>query len=124
MKGEILGAYYLGTFAGIIAGTLGTYWSFRSHPSSICPAHVSNTTPCNQSYLSHPTNSSNPSNHGGSQDLKTYMYKCGIWESNTTQFSTANPINIDPDAFDRLINGTQPLDTTTYACTLNYQSFR
>ncbi|KAI0104986.1 hypothetical protein GGR51DRAFT_560592 [Nemania sp. FL0031] len=113
------GSYTLGLFIGIIAGTMGAYVGFSEMPSLVCPAQVpsgENSTQRQQSYY--------PSSHGDPRNLKTYLYKCGIWESDTIAFSGGNPTTIDRDVFDLMINGTEPLATSIYGYTLGYQPFR
>lgn len=121
------GSYIIGVFIGMATGILGTLGALRYHCSWVCPAHVSDSTIYPQYtlfYSSNSSNSSNPSNHGGMHNLKTYLYKCGIWQSDTTPFSGTNPTKIDPDVFDLMTNGTKPLNTSTFGYTLDYQPLR
>ncbi|KAI0805818.1 hypothetical protein GGR55DRAFT_680619 [Xylaria sp. FL0064] len=109
------GAYSVGIFVGLIAGGLGTWAGFNMFPNW-CPALVPGSK---SSTHFHP---SNQSNHEVSRNLKTYLYRCGIWESDSTPFpGGANPTHIEPDVFDLMINGTEPLATSTYGYTLDYR---
>ncbi|KAI1741896.1 hypothetical protein F4680DRAFT_446444 [Xylaria scruposa] len=90
-----------------------------SIPSDICRPVVRGSN------HSAPGNQSDPRNqndHRSPRNLKTYLYKTWIWESNTI-FPGVNPVYVDSDGFDEIINGTKPSAVSIYGYTLDYQPF-
>ena len=59
--------------------------------------------------------------HAAPRDSKkTYLWKCGIWESNdvlSPSGASPGPFEIESDLFDVVTNGTEPYDTSIYGYT-------
>ncbi|KAI0547558.1 hypothetical protein F4679DRAFT_586430 [Xylaria curta] len=119
MSTEEKSAWKYGCFFGMGLGVFATVSFLGMIPSNICEPLVPGS---NHSARGNQSDSRNQTNHRSPRNLKTYLYKTWIWESNII-FPSAHPVHINSDGFDQIINGTKPSATSIYGYTLDYQPF-